>query len=73
MSDQPDKKALLHKVLKFEGIAFVLIGFLFSTKSYFSDFILIDADTDLYLGYGLVLVGFVNFFIANKFFGQDSV
>ena len=72
MSDQPDTRELLHKLLKLEGIIFFFAGIALVLKPYVSEFTLIDADTDLYLGYGLTLFGFINFFIANRFFGRET-
>ena len=68
-----EKKQLLNKILKGEGVLFVLVGFFLSAKPYFSNLVLLDADTDLYLGYGLTLVGFINFFIAHNFFNNEEI
>lgn len=72
MDDAPDKKQLLHQVLKTEGMLFIAGGSFLATKHYFSEITIIDIDTDFYLGCGLILVGFINIFIANKFFGYKK-
>lgn len=73
MEEQPDKKKLLHTLLTGEGVLFLFAGFVLTAKPYFSDITFIDEDTDLYLGYALVLVGTINIFIANKFFNNKDV
>ncbi len=67
-----DKKEMLGKILKLEAFLFAVGGFFFSTKQYFSDLVLLNPNTDLYLGYALIIVGLINIIIANKFFGVDK-
>jgi len=73
MSGEIEKKKLLNKVLTYEGFVMFLVGLFFAIKPHFSDFIFIDSDIDLYLGYALILTGFINIFIANKFFNYKKV
>lgn len=68
----PDKKQMLSQFLKLEAFFFIFGGVFLSTKSYFSEIIMLDVQTDMYLGYGLIFVGFINIFIANKFFGTKT-
>ena len=72
MSDTPDKKQLLHRLLKFEGLLFLLGGIFLSVKKYFLDFTFVDTEIDTAMGSALIVFGFVNVFIAKKFFGQDT-
>lgn len=72
MSDAPDRKQLLHQILKTEGKLFLVGGSFLATKHFFSEIALIDIDTDFYLGCGLIILGFTNIFIANKFFGYKK-
>ena len=67
-----EKRALLAKLLKIEGVVLFAVGMAFVLKSYFTDWTLTDTDTDMIIGYALVLVGFINFFIATRFFGNDA-
>lgn len=72
MSDQPDKKVLIGKILTIEGLLLLLGGIFLSVKKYFLDFTLVDAEMDTAIGSIIIVLGFVNVFIANKFFGRDA-
>lgn len=67
-----DKKRMIHTLLKFEAFILAVAGFFLSTKQFFSEIVFIDTNTDLYIGYGLIIVGFINIIIANKFFGSEA-
>lgn len=63
-----EKKALMNKLLKIEGSLFLFGGAFFLLKKQFTDWTLIDAQIDFYLGLAVFVVGIVNMVIADKFF-----
>lgn len=69
MSVQPDEsKKLINNILKIEGVLALLAGIFFMSKQYYSSFEFLGADGDMFLGFGLFVVGISNFIIADKFF-----
>lgn len=65
---EQEKRALLNKLLKAEGTVFLFGGIFFLLKDKFSDFVLIDAQIDMYLGLAVFILGIANIIIADKFF-----
>ncbi|NCT40638.1 MAG: hypothetical protein GW778_03130 [Alphaproteobacteria bacterium] len=72
MSAQDDKKKLLNTIIRVEGFALFVVGVFFVLKPQFTDFTLLDAELDFYLGCALILVAFTNIFIANKIFNYKK-
>ena len=72
MDQQIEKKKLLNMILTYEGFALFLGGLFFATKARYSDFVFIDVDIDTYMGYALMITGFINIFVANKFFNYKK-
>jgi len=72
MSDKAEQKRLIGGILRIEGFALFFGGLFLATKPYYTDVIFFDADMDLNIGYALTLIGFINIFIANKFFKREA-
>jgi len=72
MSGDGEPKRLIGSILRVEGWGLFLGGLFLATKPYYTDFELLDAEMDLNIGYALILIGFINIFIANKFFKRDT-
>lgn len=72
MSDKSEQKRMIGGILRVEGFALFFGGLFLATKPYYSEIVFLDAEMDLNIGYALILIGFINVFIANKFFKREA-
>lgn len=66
MSNSPQSTELVIKTVKAIAFVFVPLGGLLILKEQFTDFTIVDADTDKMLGYAMIFVGLVDYFIVPK-------